>query len=921
MSFQINLITIKIIISYIMSKTLSAIIIFLSVFFSINSYAQGFLRANNKQIVNGNNEEIILRGIGLGGWMLQEGYMMQTSDFASTQHELKNKISALIGQQGMEDFYEAWLGNHVREIDIDSLAAWGFNSVRLPMHYNLYTLPIEEEPVPGQNTWLQKGFILTDSLLKWCKKNKLYLILDLHAAPGGQGKDAAISDYDPSKPSLWESEANRKKTVALWKKLAERYANEEWIGGYDLINETNWDMQGNAPLKNLYKEITDSIRKVDQNHIIFIEGNWFANDFTGLTPPWDNNMVYSFHKYWTYNNQASIQWVINLRETYNIPLWMGESGENSNTWFQEAVGLFETNNIGWAWWPMKKIGSIAGPLSIKKTDAYQKLIDYWKGQAPKPTVEFATNALMELAEMAKSEHCEFHPDVIDALFRQQKTSEPIPYKQHHIPGNIFAPDFDLGPNGSAYFDKDIANYHLSTNNYVAWNRGWQYRNDGVDIETCEDTDFSNGYNIGHTEDGEWMVYTIKTDKTAAYKINIRTAGENSKGVIRLQEDGVDICAPVKVQANLGWQKWQNTVINNVILTKGEHRLKLIADTGGFNFNSIQVSESSEIENIPTEMLTALTASEPYTILVNINKALQADGITASLDDFKVSINGTEVPCTGIRQNETNLRQIELKTAYLLKARNKLLVTYTGDKIKSTDGKSLEKFTKRNVMNLLPIRHELPVRIQAEDFHYNNGLSPETCTDTGGGIDMGWTDTGDYLDYLISVETAGSYLVNYRIASLNTAGQIELQLVGETTTSLHTIDLSITGGWQTWTTVSKEAVFPKGQHILRLLVKKGGFNINWLKFDLTSSMDVKKMGSPEINIFPNPAKDKVFIRSGPTRGIAYQLYNLHGQKQLTGKFGAFSENYELDVSGLAGGIYFLQVVSNENTSVHKIIITD
>ena len=67
---------------------------------------------------------------------------------------------------------------------------------------------------------------MTDDLLKWCAANKIYLILDLHAVPGGQGKDANISDYDPSKPSVWESEENQKKTVALWKKLAERYKNE-----------------------------------------------------------------------------------------------------------------------------------------------------------------------------------------------------------------------------------------------------------------------------------------------------------------------------------------------------------------------------------------------------------------------------------------------------------------------------------------------------------------------------------------------------------------------------------------------------------------------------------------------------------------------------------------------------------------------
>ncbi|MEJ2307120.1 MAG: cellulase family glycosylhydrolase [candidate division WOR-3 bacterium] len=245
---------------------------FLLVLFAfITVYPQGFLKRENKKIVNGFGHEVILRGMGLGGWMLQESYMLRTKPFIETQHELRDSIESIIGTANTDTFYNAWLANHCRKTDIDSLASWGFNCIRLPMHYNLFTLPIEEEPVPYENTWLEKGFELTDSLLSWCAANNMYLILDLHATPGGQGHDAMICDYDPTKPSLWESAENRAKAVALWHKLAERYADEPWIGGYDLINETNWELPGNTLLKALYEEITDSIRTVDTNHIIFID--------------------------------------------------------------------------------------------------------------------------------------------------------------------------------------------------------------------------------------------------------------------------------------------------------------------------------------------------------------------------------------------------------------------------------------------------------------------------------------------------------------------------------------------------------------------------------------------------------------------------------------------------------------------------
>jgi len=551
--------------------------------------AKGFLKTSGKNIV-ADNENVLLRGIGLGGWMLQEGYMMQTSSFASTQHELKSKISELIGQDGMELFYETWLANHCTKADIDSLASWGFNSVRLPMHYNLYTLPIEEEPVAGDNTWLNKGFELTDSLLSWCASNEMYLILDLHAAPGGQGKDKAISDYDDTKPSLWESALNRFKTVALWRKLARRYANEPWIGGYDLINETNWELPGNSLLRELYREITYSIREVDTTHIIFIEGNWFANDFTGLTPPWDDNMVYSFHKYWSYNKQADIQWMLDIRDRYDVPIWCGESGENSNKWFTDAIKLFEEFNIGWAWWPLKKVESISGPLSIIKTDNYQKLLDYWEGRAAKPSVEFATSALIELAENTRIENCEYHRDVIDAMIRQVQEDSTIPYVNLTIPGVIPAVHYDLGTQGEAYYDNDVADYHVSTGTWTGWNYGWAYRNDGVDIEKCDDSEGAP-YNLGFIQSDEWIKYTIKVTKTDSYKVTMRVASENNDGALKLQLYDNDISKSLNVPNTYGWQKWLTLDACKVYIPKGTHSLKLWFINGGFNINQIKFEET------------------------------------------------------------------------------------------------------------------------------------------------------------------------------------------------------------------------------------------------------------------------------------------------------------------------------------------
>jgi endoglucanase len=384
----------------------------------------GFLRARDARIVNAEGQNVILRGMGLGGWMLQEGYMLGIQK-EGTQHSIKKRITDLVGKEDCDLFYGLWLQNHMTRADVDLLAKSGFNSIRLPMHYNLFTLPIEEEPVKGSNTWLTAGFTMTDNLLAWCKANRIYLILDLHAAPGGQGRDANISDYDPAKPSLWESEANRQKTIALWRKLAERYANEPWIGGYDLLNEPNWTFEGkdkngkedssNKPIWDLYQAITKAIREVDKNHLIVVEGNGWGNNYNGFPSPWDGNLVMSFHKYWNPNTQEAIERFLALREKFHLPLWLGESGENNNQWFRECVALMEKNNIGWAWWPHKKVNSGSCTLTIKRPEEFGKMVDYWNKGGVRPSKEIAAKALLDLAENAKAASCRFNTNVVQAL--------------------------------------------------------------------------------------------------------------------------------------------------------------------------------------------------------------------------------------------------------------------------------------------------------------------------------------------------------------------------------------------------------------------------------------------------------------------------------------------------------------------------
>ncbi|WP_343663282.1 cellulase family glycosylhydrolase [Chryseobacterium mucoviscidosis] len=568
--------------------------ILLSAFLLSQFGTSQLLKTQGEKIINDKGENIQLRGLGLGGWMLQEGYMLKTADFAGPQYKIKEKIAELIGEDGMNEFYKAYLKNGITRQDIDFLKKAGFNSIRLPMHYNLYTLPIEKESKKGENTWLEEGFKMTDDLLKWCADNKMYLILDLHAAPGGQGNDVNISDNDKSKPSLWESEENQKKTIGLWKKLAERYKDSPWIGGYDLINEPNINFTGkningtdemsNAPLWKLQKEITEAIRTVDKKHIIIIEGNGWGNNYNGLTPLWDDNMVFSFHKYWNNNDDATLKFALDLREKHKIPIWLGETGENSNVWFTELIWLLDKHNIGYAFWPMKKIDNIAGITNVKITPEYQKLLDYWNNGGEKPSKEFARKALMQIAENYKFSNVEVKNDVIDAMFRQTRDGSTKPFKNLQAPGKIFATDYDLGRMGSAYSDKDFINLWVSDPaKRSEWNSGNQLRNDGVDIYSTKD----NEYYVGKTESGEWLQYTINSKADKKYTFDIKYTSENDVK-IRIEDASGKKLASVSLASTGGNEIWKTASAKGIHLKKGENKIRIYFENDGVNMNYFEM---------------------------------------------------------------------------------------------------------------------------------------------------------------------------------------------------------------------------------------------------------------------------------------------------------------------------------------------
>jgi len=281
---------------------------------------------------------------------------------------------------------------------------------------------------------------------------------------------------------------------------------------------------------------------------------------------------------------GAIKNFLELREKYNAPLWLGESGENSNAWFTEAIQLVEDHGIGWAWWQEKKMG-INNPLEIKRPEGYDMLLDYWAGKGEKPSAAEAWKILQELLENIKIENNVFHKDVIDAMFRQVRSGEAIPFKKHVLDKELIiqAVDFDLGRQRVAYYDKDSAWYQYTPGVDTRGNRGRMYRNDGVDISKGDE-----GYFINYTEDDEWMQYTIDVKEAGNYSISVMVASDSTGGKLSVLTNGIQIISPISIENTGGEQKWKNIKAGNVAFKKGLNRIRIYIEKGGFNLKEMTI---------------------------------------------------------------------------------------------------------------------------------------------------------------------------------------------------------------------------------------------------------------------------------------------------------------------------------------------
>lgn len=380
-----------------------------------------FLKVKGQDIVTPNGESFLIQGINLGNWLNPEGYMFLFKD-VSSYRLIDQAFREMVGPDFTDQFWKTFKDNYITREDIAYIKQTGMNSIRLPFHYKLFT----DEDYMGLKS-NQDGFARVDSVIKWCKAEGLYVILDMHDAPGGQTGDNIDDSY--GYPWLFESETSKQLFSEIWKKIADRYKNEPTVLGYDLLNEpiatyfTNKE-EINKLLVPVYKRGIEAIRSVDPNHIILLGGaQWNSNFSMFDEKAIDSNMLYTCHRYWCDTLQSNLQDFIDFRNKVNLPLYMGETGENTDEWVGGFRRLMERNNMGWHFWPYKKLEKTSCMVHIKKPANWDLIVEYTQKprnnfneiRAARPDQELVKKAMLELLENIKFAHCIKNQGYIKAL--------------------------------------------------------------------------------------------------------------------------------------------------------------------------------------------------------------------------------------------------------------------------------------------------------------------------------------------------------------------------------------------------------------------------------------------------------------------------------------------------------------------------
>jgi endoglucanase len=532
---------------------------FLSMFFITQGiWAQSFLHSEGKDIVNENGKKIILQGVGLGNWMLPEGYMWKFGKYGDRPRKIEKLVADFIGQEKADQFWKAYRKNYITEADIKRIAELGYNSVRPALNSRIFMTEGEN------NAFVDEGFQLLDNLVNWCRKYQLYVIIDMHGAPGGQtGQN--IDDSPNDEPELFTNPKNEDLLVKLWVKIAEKYKNEPTVAAYDLLNEPLPERTGAAEkyknqLVPVYQKLIKAIREVDQKHMFTIEGYNWANNWSMFDKPLDKNMFFQFHYYcWDRpDNLNSINNFLKKQKELNTPVWVGETGEKDNAIYFATTQYFEKHNIGWSFWPWKKMDTQNTPYSIKSPEGWNDIAEYSRN-GNNPVSTNPEKIFNELLENVRIENCTYFPDVVNAMLRR-------------VPLKLEAENYGHDGFMNSYFVKDTLT------------KSTTYRkNEPVKIKviTNEQRSLSSGQVI-ELSAGEWTAYKVESLKKDKYNVSLQIKAKEKTAGINVWINGK------KTSLKIESSEFDEIKLKPQTFRQGENNLKIESNEGSIAIDWINI---------------------------------------------------------------------------------------------------------------------------------------------------------------------------------------------------------------------------------------------------------------------------------------------------------------------------------------------
>ena len=381
----------------------------------------GFVTIDGHNLIKPNGEKLLIQGTNLGNWLNPEGYMF---GFGRTNSAwmIDLLFKEAVGPDYTAEFWQQFKDNYITRADIDFIASQGANTIRLPFNYKLFT----DEDYMGQ-TGQKDGHVRIDSIVSWCKANGLYLILDMHDCPGGQTGDNIDDSY--GYPWLFESEESQQLFCDIWREIANRYSQETTILGYELMNEPIAHYFANKDslytlLQPLYQRCVKAIREVDQNHIILLGGAHWNSFFWMLDDAsYDDKLMYTCHRYGGPATKEAITHYINFRDSINRPMYMGEFGHNTMEWQSDFVKVLKDNNIGYTFWPYKKVDNSC-MMGITRPEGCDSIVvkyaetphyTYQEWREIRPDQAKFRELLMQFAKNCRFENCQPQTEYIQSM--------------------------------------------------------------------------------------------------------------------------------------------------------------------------------------------------------------------------------------------------------------------------------------------------------------------------------------------------------------------------------------------------------------------------------------------------------------------------------------------------------------------------